>query len=101
MENLTSKQKEILFTAKGDVRVIIKNKMLNANGEFPTMYRTGYTSGSGRFTSNASFKNDLIKVLNAFGLKYKEGNDAARGGATGEFVSISSRAAAKLNKAIS
>lgn len=98
MSNLTTKQKESFLTKKGEIRKIILEKFTNYSGEFEQTTYTGHYSGNGRFTTAHSFGSDFINFLNVFGLKYVTGNDAPRGGASGEFVKISSRAVSKLNK---
>ena len=56
-----------------------------------TIIRPCYTSGSGRWTSNQDHSERVIELLNAMNVKYVEGNDAPRGGATGKFIRITSK----------
>ena len=46
------------------------------------------TSGSGRFTTNLDYTRDVENLLDLIGVKYTSGNDAPRGGATGNFIKI-------------
>ena len=46
------------------------------------------TSGSGRFTTNLDYTRDVESLLDLIGVKYVSGNDAPRGGATGNFIKI-------------
>ena len=55
------------------------------------LIRPCYTSGSGRYTSNQDYTNDLCAILDLLGIKYQRGNDAPRGGATGQWVKITTK----------
>lgn len=46
------------------------------------------TSGSGRFCTNLDYTNDVKSLLDALKVKYIAGNDAKRGGLTGNFIKI-------------
>lgn len=46
------------------------------------------TSGSGRFTTNLNYTNDILYLLNRLNIKYKIGNDSPRGGLPGNFIQI-------------
>ena len=59
----------------------------NNNGKFYTTY----TSGRGRFTTNLS-NTRVFDIIRLLGYKYELGNDAPRGGKTGEFIKVSKRA---------
>ena len=50
--------------------------------------RTCRTSGSGRFTSNLDSTETTIAALKALGLTFKLGNDAPRGGLTGNWIEL-------------
>lgn len=64
------------------------------NGTRKTYMVDGYTirpvntSGSGRFTSNLDYTKDTENLLKLLGLKFKVGNDAPRGGLTGNFIEV-------------
>lgn len=47
-----------------------------------------WTSGRGRFCSNCDHTRDICAVLDALCVKYETGNDAPRGGLTGNFIKI-------------
>ena len=53
--------------------------------------RPVWTSGRGRFCSNCDYTRDIIEVLDALRIKYTTGNDAPRGGLTGNFIKIISK----------
>lgn len=53
--------------------------------------RPCYTSGNGRFTSNQDHTGALCSLLDLIGVKYTRGNDAPRGGATGQWVRVSTK----------
>ena len=53
--------------------------------------RPCYTSGRGRFTSNQDHAADTKALLDLLGLKYTSGNDAPRGGATGQWIKVSTK----------
>jgi len=59
------------------------------NGE--TFLRPCYVSGSGRYTSNQDHTDSTKKLLDLLGVEYKFGNNAARGSATGNYISISTK----------
>jgi len=77
-------------------------KVLKKNGEFTEevnkalacpkvgrkIYHTEYR-GSGRHVSVASRAAYLRGILDALGYKYTEGNDAPRGGASGDYIKVS------------
>lgn len=85
MKNAT---KKILLTKKGEINKTIKSMIENCKLD-GNKIRTGYYSGSGRFTSKHSAQSTITDLLKAQGYKYTTGNDAPRGGADGEFVKVS------------
>lgn len=50
--------------------------------------RPCWTNGSGRFIRNSDHTDDLCRLLNALRVRYTRGNDAPRGGSTGNFIKI-------------
>lgn len=50
--------------------------------------RPCWTNGSGRFIRNSDHTDDVCRLLNALRVRYVLGNDAPRGGKTGNFVNI-------------
>lgn len=81
------------MTAKGQVSKNITSMLGNCrfDSKQKKIY-TGYHSGSGRFTSAHSAEKIVTDILNAETLKYTIGNDAPRGGVTGDFVKVSKTA---------
>lgn len=53
---------------------------------------TGYYTGSGRHTKAQNYKGEVESVLRSLGISYAAGNDAPRGGVSGEYVVITSKA---------
>lgn len=49
---------------------------------------TCYTSGSGRYTSNQDHHQATTSILLKMGVQYTQGNDAPRGGKTGQWVMV-------------
>ena len=50
--------------------------------------RPCHTSGRGGFCSNLDYTKEIEDLLQLLGLKFKSGNDAPRGGLTGNFIFI-------------
>lgn len=50
--------------------------------------RPVHTSGSKRYTSNLDYTKDVEKLLRTLGVKFKSGNDAPRGGKTGNYIIV-------------
>jgi len=104
MYTYISKNKQILYTMKKATQKILLTKKgeLNkavlsmiANCEFEhskKTIRTGYYSGSGRFTSANSAMSTITSILDSQGYKYTTSNDAPKGGIKGEFVKMSKTA---------
>ena len=53
--------------------------------------RPVWTSGSGRFCKNMNYTRDICAVLDSLRVKYEAGNDAPRGGLTGNYIKIISK----------
>lgn len=53
--------------------------------------RPVWTSGSGRYCKNCDHTRDVCAVLDALRVKYVTGNDAPRGGLTGNYIKIISK----------
>ena len=49
------------------------------------------TSGSGRFTTNLDYTADVCRLLDSLRIKYEVGNDAPRGGLTGNYIKIKTK----------
>jgi hypothetical protein len=54
----------------------------------PNRLHTCWTSGSGKWTSNADYTSDVVSVLTKMGFAFTTGNDAPRGGKTGNYVEV-------------
>jgi hydrogenase maturation factor HypF (carbamoyltransferase family) len=50
--------------------------------------RPVHTSGSGRFCKNMDYTKDVIQLLEKLELKYTIGNDAPKGGLTGNYIDV-------------
>ena len=74
-------------------------KLLLTTGE--RVY-TCHTSGMGRFTTNLDYTQRTVAALQVAGLEvvkdFRAGNDAPRGGATGNYVELTARGRAKMIK---
>lgn len=90
MKNAT---KAILETKAGKANKSVINMLANCRFA-PSTKRiyTGYYSGSGRFTSAHSAIHTVTDILAKQGYKYTTGNDAPKGGASGEYVQVSKAA---------
>ena len=55
------------------------------------LIRPVWTSGRGRFCSNCDHTADICAVLDALRVKYVIGNDAPKGGLTGNYIKINSK----------
>ena len=53
-----------------------------------TKVRTGKSFGSGRYSSSSMWTDAVISIFNRIGAKYETGNDAPKGGRSGEFVIV-------------
>jgi len=58
---------------------------------FGNTIRPCYTSGSGRFTTNLDYTNNVTSLLDLLGVKYITGNDSPRGGKTGNFIKVTTK----------
>jgi hypothetical protein len=61
------------------------------NSEKERKFRTSYTSGSYRFTT-ILHNNSVKDICRLFGYKFEEGNDAPKGGQTGNYIKVSKAA---------
>lgn len=60
--------------------------------------RTGHYTGSGRHTKSVSCMDEVTAQLRGLNIGYATGNDAPRGGVTGEFIVLTSREQIKGKK---
>ncbi len=63
----------------------IVNSMIEANCK---IIRTCHTSGSGRYTTNLDYTEEVKRILMLIGVKFESGNDSPRGGKPGNFIKI-------------
>lgn len=56
--------------------------------ENPIVIRPVYTLGSGRRSTNQDHTLAVTQLLDLLGVKYETGNDAPRGGLTGNYIKI-------------
>lgn len=76
-------------TAKG--YQIVKDLISGTNNThmiYDRTIRPVKTTGSGRFTHNLNYTTDTEILLKLLRLNYKKGNDAPRGGLTGNYIVI-------------
>lgn len=52
------------------------------------LIRPCYTAGRGRYIHNADHTFEVCALLDRLGVKYEKGNDAPRGGLTGNYIRI-------------
>jgi len=88
LEKLAKKDKHnSVTTKKGKLTKFTKDAIGNYDIS-ERKFRTHYTSGSGRFTTN--LENSRVEtILKIMGWKYSKGNDAVRGGKTGNYLKVS------------
>lgn len=53
--------------------------------------RPDYTSGTGRYTKNVQNGPAVMALLEKIGVKFEAGNDAVRGGITGNYIKIKTK----------
>lgn len=56
-----------------------------------SIVRPDYTSGTGKFTKNVQNGPAVMALLDKIGVKYEPGNDALRGGMTGNYIKIKTK----------
>ena len=100
LEKLVKADKlNLVTTKKGQLTKFAKDAIRN-NDISEHKFRTHYTSGSGRFTTN--LENSRVEtILKIMGWKYSKGNDASRGGQTGNYIKVSKSTFNKIKSLIS
>ena len=78
-----------LLRKDGHLRKEYRDTINRVNGT--RIYHT-QTRGRGRYINYYSFRHTLVELLNELGYKYREGNDAPRGGRTGDYIVITKSA---------
>lgn len=58
------------------------------NSKEAILIRPVYVSGAKRFASNQDHTLAITRLLDLLGVKYESGNDAPRGGLTGNYIKI-------------
>ena len=90
---MKTQTQKIVLTKSGSVNKSVLNMIKNYRfNETENKIYTGYYSGSGRFTSTHSASHVIESILNAQGYKFEKGNDAPKGGITGEYLKVSKTA---------
>jgi len=87
MKNLTKGNGELTVNVLKGLEVITGTKIY-----------TDTWVGSNRHKNLRSLHSNVVLILDELKLKYKTGNDAARGGAEGNYINISKRAFDKISK---
>ena len=85
--------KNIVLTKQGKVNKSVNNVLnhCTVNEKEGKIY-TGYYNGYGKWATKASAQPTVIELLKAGSFKYEIGNDAPKGGITGDFVKVSKTA---------
>ena len=52
------------------------------------IFRPCYAAGRGRYIHNVDHTSEVCALLDRLGVKYEKGNDAPRGGLTGNYIRI-------------
>ena len=74
--------------AKNSKKVQFIKSLINGTNNGSNIIRPCHTSGRGGFCSNLDYTKETEELLQLLGLKFKSGNDAPRGGLTGNFIFI-------------
>ena len=85
---LTRKSKELLLTGKGTINLNWVNLISKVRFEGDKIYPKEWKV-SKRHISLSDGMPGLKQLLSAQGYKFKEGNDAPRGGVEGDFIKVS------------
>jgi len=95
MSKLTKKQNDFLYTKDGKLRSNVKRAQdaYSGNGIFRPV-ETGHRGGRGTVRDVSC---DVTSLINAMGYKYTTGNNAVRGGKSGDFIKVSKVAGKKIN----
>lgn len=82
------KRLEKLNLKKNTIAYKIVIKILTDENFATSTIRTCWTSGSGRYTTNLCYTDNVLSILREIGIKFEWGNDAPRGGLHGDFIKI-------------
>ena len=86
-ETLQKRLSKSTFTKQSKAYQFVSEWIDSGNG----FIRTCHTSGKGRFTTNLDYTSDVTALLDQMNVKYVTGNDAPRGGKTGNFIKIKTK----------
>ena len=70
---------------------LVRDLAMNTNKTYKVygdIIRPCHTSGTGRYTRNMDYTDDIIRLLKSLHVMFEIGNDAPRGGLTGNFFKI-------------
>lgn len=70
------------------------------NGHLPLSFNTGQSGYSKGWANKSIWTAGTSQILNDLGIKHECGNDAPKGGANGEFITITDKAFIKRYKAL-
>lgn len=90
---MKTQTKKLIETKSGSVSKNVINALLHCrfDSDQRKIY-TGYYNGSGKWATRASSESTVTNILEAQGYKFTTGNDAPKGGITGDFVKVSKTA---------
>jgi hypothetical protein len=84
-----------LNVSKNSIAYRVVTDVLNGTNEsnkvFGKIIRPVHTSGTGRFTSNMDYTNDITSLLFSIGIETTVSNDSPRGGLKGNFITITTK----------
>jgi len=90
-----SKRLSKLSVSKTSIAYQVVTDLLNGTNKSSKIYdntiRPVHTSGSGRFTSNMDYTNNIQKLLKNIGIDTVLTNDSPRGGLTGNVLTITTK----------
>jgi hypothetical protein len=86
---LTQAQKDTLIAANpnGSITSSVTRKMLEEVLK-TGFVRTGYYNGSGKWATAQDFTDLVSGILTDLGINHEKGNDAPKGGVSGNFITI-------------
>jgi hypothetical protein len=82
LSNILLNSHKITGNARKNIEALLKGAEI---------VRTCHTSGQGRFCSNIDSHAATVDGLTKLGLKFTQGNDAPKGGKTGQWVKLSEK----------
>jgi hypothetical protein len=70
---------------------LVRDLAMNTNKTYKVygdIIRPCHTSGTGRYTRNMDYTDDVIRLLKSLHVMFEIGNDAPRGGLTGNYIKV-------------